>query len=94
MADKPISQLKENNGMTLTVHFAPGANTDWLDKIHFEETTITRSAAHWQFFVSPGYDPRIELFEAAASHHCPIIELRTEENQLEEVFHKLTQSTK
>lgn len=79
-----------NNQMMIEVVFAPDCNTEWL---HGMENigTITRTGVNsFQFTTPTSDDPRIALFNAASDHHCPIIELKTKEQSLEEVFKRLT----
>lgn len=93
VADRPLKSLQENTPANLRVSFAPGQDTSWLEQISFEGVSVQRTAAAaYLLRVSPGYDPRIELFGAAAARHCPIIELRYERPQLEQVFHQVTQA--
>ena len=91
IADKPKSVFHHtgSGGMVLKVSFAPGNPTDWLSEIKGISQIKRDGNDSFRLLSLPGHDPRIALFEAAAGHHCPIIELR-EESNLENVFKELT----
>lgn len=93
VTDKLKNELHRTSGntMVIEVRFAPGSETQWLQEsaLHLQSATPTGEGS-WQLVSQPGEDPRIALFNAAASHKCPIIALRTEERNLEEIFRDLT----
>ncbi len=91
IADKPKSVFHHtgSGGMVLKVSFAPGNPTDWLSEIKGISQIKRDGNDSFRLLSLPGHDPRIALFEAAAGHHCPIIELR-EESNLEDIFKELT----
>ena len=93
VTDKLKSELHQTTGNTMVVEvtFAPGSKTQWLQETELNlQSASPAGTDSWQLISQPGEDPRIALFNAAASHKCPIIALRTEERYLEEIFRNLT----
>ncbi len=93
VTDKLKSELHQTTGNTMVVEvtFAPGSKTQWLQETELNlQSASPAGTDSWQLISQPGEDPRIALFNAAASHKCPIIALRTEERNLEEIFRDLT----
>lgn len=91
VADKYKTELhtNEKGGLLIDVRFAPGSPTEWLADM--ENLSIQQTATDsFRIETIPGYDPRIPLFRLAAKHDCPIIELKTEEKNLEEIFREFT----
>lgn len=93
VADKLKSELHRTAGNTMVIEvtFAPGSETQWLQdsNLNLQSATPTGTDS-WQLIGQAGEDPRIALFHAAADHRSPIIALRTEERNLEEIFRDLT----
>ena len=94
ITDKPIREIRSQaeSGMTILVEFAPQSDTGWLTASPLFKETLRTSANTWQLSTPEGEDSRIELFNQAAIHRCPIIELKTETHNLEQIFHSLTQN--
>lgn len=93
VTDKLKSELHRTAGNTMVVEvtFAPGSKTQWLQETDLNlQSASPAGTDSWQLISQPGEDPRIALFNAAANHKCPIIALRTEERNLEEIFRDLT----
>lgn len=92
IADKPKSAFHHtgSGGMILKVCFVPGISIDWLQEVEGISKVQPEGKDTYRLFSKPGSDPRIALFEAAASHHCPIIGLKAEEHNLEDIFKELT----
>lgn len=92
IADKPIDEFRDLSADQLTIHirFAPGTDSQWVQQSPLFQTARQISADSWIVGTHIHSDPRIELFNEAAVRHCPIIELRTGEHNLEEVFRELT----
>lgn len=93
VTDKLKSELHRTAGNTMVIEvtFAPGSKTQWLQDSNLNLQSATPTGADsWQLIGRAGEDPRIALFHAAADHRCPIIALRTEERNLEEIFRDLT----
>lgn len=91
VADKYTKNLneREEGGLLIEIRFAPGSDTRWLEDV--ENITIRQSDNDtFRIETSSGHDSRIQLFNLAAQHHAPIIELRTEEKNLEEIFRDFT----
>lgn len=78
-------------GLIIDVHFAPAPDYQWLNQLRGIESVEEIAAGNYQLAVTAGTDPRIDLFNMAAENRCPIIELKTEERNLEEIFRQLTQ---
>lgn len=93
VTDKLKSELHRTAGNTMVIEvtFAPGSETQWLQdsNLNLQSATPTGTDS-WQLIGQAGEDPRIALFHAAADHRSPIIALRTEERNLEEIFRDLT----
>lgn len=92
IADKSIHDFKNlsEDQITIYVRFAPDTDSQWLATNHLFKTTRQASADSWIVTANTREDPRVQLFYQAASHNCPIVELKTEEHNLEEVFRQLT----
>lgn len=92
VADQAIHTLQAlaGNQMNISIRFAPGVDTSWLPHTSLFQTLQAYSTEYWQGTSKPQQDPRIELFHLAAAHQCPIIELKTEEHNLEEIFREVT----
>lgn len=94
VADKYKKELHAtlNNKMLINVRFASGNAGEWLRQLENIESVTETATGSYQLIPATGTDPRILLFNAAATNHCPIIELRTEEQSLEAIFKQLTTS--
>lgn len=90
VADEPIEKLHtlKANQQLIFVRFAPDSDSNWLRHSAFQARPHT--ADSWYIDAGKGEDPRSALFYEAASRHCPIIEMRTEEYHLEEIFREVT----
>lgn len=93
IADSPMEGIRRNlgGGRHILVRFAPDTDTAWLGSNPLFHGAVRLDADRWQLPAAGSKDLRIPLFNEAAAHRCPIIELKTEEYPLEEIFHKLTQ---
>ncbi len=80
----------DNNGLRLDVRFANKNAGNWLSQLEDINKVTQISPTQYHLFATIGKDPRIALFYAAATNNCPIIELKVEEKNLEEVFKELT----
>lgn len=91
ITDKYKTDLQASaSGMLLEVGFATPVSTDWLKEIENIVSVQPLGNNRYRLKASGTTDPRIALFQAAAAHHCPIIELKTEGRELEEIFRELT----
>lgn len=91
VTDKPIQEVGlMANGSVISVRFAPGTDSEWLQETNLFDSIRRVSPDSWLLTPPPHQDPRIDLFKEAAVHNSPIIELKMEENNLEEIFHALT----
>lgn len=89
--DKPIQEVGSMaNGSVISVRFAPGTDSEWLQETNLFDSIRRVSPDSWLLTPPPHQDPRIDLFKEAAAHNSPIIELKMEETNLEEIFHALT----
>lgn len=78
-------------GIIVDVTFAPGQDTQWIKETELNlQSAVQTGPDSWQLASSADCDPRIGLFQAAARRECPIIELKTEQKNLEEIFRQLT----
>lgn len=79
----------EEGGLLIDIRFAPDSDTHWLTEL--ENITVQPIGTDsFRIETAAGYDPRILLFNLAAQYHAPIMELRTEEKNLEEIFRDFT----
>ncbi|MEG2790274.1 MAG: ATP-binding cassette domain-containing protein [Odoribacter sp.] len=94
ITDKPIQEIRSLAGdeTVLFIRFAPGTNTEWLSTSTAFGRVIHLTADTWQLSSAGSVEQRTALFNQAFEHHCPIIELKTEEHHLEEIFRQLTNS--
>lgn len=91
VADKYKKELhnSEKGGLLIDIRFDANSDTHWLAEL--ENITVQQTEINaFRIETAAGYDPRILLFNLAAQHHAPIIELRTEEKNLEDIFRDLT----
>lgn len=94
VADQSIRAMQSLAGGRLNIYirFAPGTDSSWLAESGLFRTLRQEDPESWQGTASVQEDPRTELFNLAVRHQCPIIELRTEEDNLEKIFRDLTRS--
>lgn len=92
ITDRPKDEMHTltGKGRIIQVRFAPESKTAWIGEAGIFKSARQLAPNHWQLTAKPGEDPRVQLFEAAVFHHCPIIELKTEEQNLENIFRQLT----
>lgn len=92
VADKPRQEFHtdRSENLFLKVRFAPGCDTGWLKELEGISGIEPEGTDTYRLSVFQEKDPRIDLFRLAARHNCPIIELKTEEHSLEEIFKELT----
>ena len=92
VTDKPIHdlQLLSKQQMNIYIRFAPSTDSTWLAQSTLFKTTNRLSDNYWQVSSNNNNDPRVALFQEAASRNCPIIELKMEEYNLEGVFKEFT----
>lgn len=91
VADKYKTELHngKEGGLLIEIRFAPDSDTRWLSEL--ENITVQQTEANaFRIETAAGDDPRILLFNLAAQHHSPIIGLKTEEKNLEEIFRNFT----
>lgn len=95
VTDKQKNELQSSFTNSLIIHLtlAPDSPTEWLSSITDIAHITTLDTNRFQLEILPGKDPRIDLFHQAAAHKSPIIELKTEERNLEEIFKELTTSS-
>lgn len=92
VADKNIQEIRasRHQGTLLSVRFAPGCDTGWLPASGLFESYSHPAPDCWQVGTTSPEDKRIALFNQAALHQTPIIELKTEAHNLEAMFRQLT----
>lgn len=92
VADQPIQAMQSlaGNQMNIYIRFAPGTDSSWLAQTTLFQSLRQYTDEYWQGISAIQQDPRVELFNLAAQHQCPIIELKTEEHNLEKIFRELT----
>ncbi|MDL2231136.1 ATP-binding cassette domain-containing protein [Porphyromonadaceae bacterium OttesenSCG-928-L07] len=91
VADKPKGAFqRESKGLFIQVRFATDTDEDWLNQIEGVESVRRMAPALFYITSKQGADPRVALFHAAAGNASPIIELKTEDQNLEGLFRDLT----
>lgn len=92
VADKSKGELHAAAGSQtlIDVSFSEEITTEWIGQLEHIESIRPTGTRSYQLTASAGQDPRISLFNAAAAHNNPIIELRIREQNLEEIFKQLT----
>ncbi len=91
VADKYKTELHsgEEGGLLIDIRFAADSDTHWIAEL--ENISVQQTGTNaFRIETTAGYDPRILLFNLAAQHDAPILELRTEEKNLEEIFRDFT----
>lgn len=93
VADQSKNELHASTGneIVINVTFAQGHDTQWMKESGLNlQSVIQTGPDSWQLTSPAGCDSRVSLFLEAANRKCPIIELRTEQRNLEEIFRRLT----
>lgn len=80
-----------SRAMLLEVTFAGEQDMGWLQELPGLQSVIPSGSNHYQLIAPADQDPRIALFNEAATRQCPIIELKVNDTKLEDIFKQLTQ---
>ncbi len=94
VADRPKELFRrQSGGTTVEVCFSAPTDGNWLQELAGVEKVERTEGNRYRYRLktAPNTDPRIDLFREAVRRNLPIIELRTEEGTLEELFRELTQ---
>ncbi len=94
VADDPIESLKQHsvNMAVISVEFDGVASKTALKKILGVSDVKQVNEHQWQLFSESEVDVRKELFNFAIENKLAIITIKKEEQNLEEIFHQLTQA--
>ncbi|MDR1757119.1 MAG: DUF4162 domain-containing protein, partial [Culturomica sp.] len=87
---KKVSYRRHRGATTIEVCFSAPAGGNWLQELAGVERVERTEGNRYRLKAAPDTDPRIDLFREAARRDLPIVELRTEEGTLEELFRELT----
>lgn len=93
VADDPIDRLRSRleGDHSILVQFAGQAKSSELKKISGISRVEALKENRYRFFAKEGQDPRKSIFQYAAKHDLPLLEMQREEVSVEEVFRHLTQ---
>ncbi|MEM7571421.1 MAG: gliding motility-associated ABC transporter ATP-binding subunit GldA [Bacteroidota bacterium] len=93
VADDPIDRLRSRleGDHSILVQFAGRAKSSELKKISGVSRVEALDEDRYRFFAKEGKDPRKSIFQYAAKHDLPLLEMQREEVSVEEVFRHLTQ---
>lgn len=92
VADRPTADLKDVQGAkTFTVEFDKDFTKSELKKIAGVRDAKHLDDQRWQIDALPGQDIRTEIFNFAVSKKAAVLEMKQQEQKLEQVFQKLTE---
>lgn len=92
VADRPTADLKDVQGAkTFTVEFDKDFSKSELKKIAGVRDAKHLDGQRWQIDALPGQDIRTEIFNFAVSKKAAVLEMKQQEQKLEQVFQKLTE---
>jgi len=94
VADDPIELLKQHsvNKTVISIEFDNATSKSALKKIAGVDEVEQIKENHWKIYSDSDLDIRKELFNFAIENNLSIIMIKKEEQNLEEIFHTLTQS--
>lgn len=92
VADRPTADLKDVHGAKVfTVEFDKDFTKSELKKIAGVRDVKLLDGMRWQMDALPGQDIRTEIFNFAVSKKAAVLEIKQQEQKLEQVFQKLTE---
>jgi len=92
VADRPTSDLKNVQGAkTYTVEFDREFTQNELRKIAGVKDVKHLSGNSWEFYALAGQDIRTDIFNFAVSKKAAVLEIKQQEQKLEQVFQQLTE---
>jgi ABC-2 type transport system ATP-binding protein len=92
VADRPTADLKDVQGAKVfTVEFDKDFSKSELKKIAGVRDAKHLDGQRWQIDALPGQDIRTEIFNFAVSKKAAVLEMKQQEQKLEQVFQKLTE---
>lgn len=92
VADRPTADLKDVQGAKVfTVEFDTDFSKSELKKIAGVRDAKLLEGMRWQIDALPGQDIRTEIFNFAVSKKAAVLEMKQQEQKLEQVFQKLTE---
>lgn len=94
VADDPIELLKQHsvNKTVISIEFDNVTSKSALKKIAGVDEVEQIKENHWKIYSNSDLDIRKELFNFAIENNLSIIMIKKEEQNLEEIFHVLTQN--
>ncbi len=92
VADRPTADLRDVQGAKVfTVEFDKEFSKTELRKIAGVRDVKLLEGMRWQIDALPGQDIRTEVFNFAVSKKAAVLEIKQQEQKLEQVFQKLTE---
>ncbi len=92
VADRPTADLKDVQGAKVfTVEFDKDFSRSELKKIAGVRDVKLLDGMRWQIDALPGQDIRTEIFNFAVGKKAAVLEIKQQEQKLEQVFQKLTE---
>ncbi len=92
VADRPTADLRDVQGAKVfTVEFDKDFTKSELKKIAGVRDVKLLDGMRWQMDALPGQDIRTEVFNFAVSKKAAVLEIKQQEQKLEQVFQKLTE---
>ncbi len=92
VADRPTADLKDVQGAKVfTVEFDKDFSKSELKKIAGVRDVKLLDGMRWQIDALPGQDIRTEIFNFAVGKKAAVLEIKQQEQKLEQVFQKLTE---
>ncbi len=92
VADRPTADLKDVQGAKVfTVEFDKDFTKSELKKIAGVRDAKHIDGMRWQIDALPGQDIRTEIFNFAVGKKAAVLEMKQQEQKLEQIFQKLTE---
>ncbi len=92
VADRPTADLKEVQGAKVfSVEFDKAFSKNELKKIAGVQNAVLVAGNKWKITAVAGQEIRSEIFQFAVKHEATVLEIKQEEQRLEDVFQRLTE---
>lgn len=92
VADRPTSDLKNVQGAkTFDVEFDKSFSKNELRQIPGVKEVKHLGGNRWEIYALPGQDVRSDIFNFAVSKQAAVLEVKQQEQKLEQVFQQLTE---
>lgn len=92
VADKPIEDLQnaKDKNKIITVEFDQDIAVDKLMSLQNTREVVKLVGHKYQIISESRFDLRPEIFQFAVTHKITVLQMKTEEENLETIFHNLT----